>query len=70
MRRGMHADQHHDGLCLRCVRPLPDVESPELWRWSVALDDAGEFAGVICPGCRTGTELRAIVQGEGSRSGS
>lgn len=52
----MAADDSQAERCTRCQRPAPPVESFAFLEWEAA-DEEGN---IICPGCLTGGEQRAI----------
>ena len=52
--------------CRRCQHPAPDLDEPAALYWELIPGDDGEVVGVICEGCLTLREQRAI-RGEKAR---
>jgi glycine/D-amino acid oxidase-like deaminating enzyme len=46
--------------CWRCHRPAPPLDEPAALYWELIPGDDGEVVGVICEGCLTLRERRAI----------
>jgi hypothetical protein len=46
--------------CRRCHRPAPPLDEPAALYWELIPGDDGEVVGVICEGCLTLREHRAI----------
>jgi hypothetical protein len=50
------------GLCDRCRRPVPPIESDEYSTWEVVVGDDTEGVGMRCPGCMTRKESDEIAE--------
>jgi hypothetical protein len=62
---GAWCECDHEGVgdalrsCRRCLRPRPPLESPAPLAWEPIVRE-GRVVGMICPGCLTYREQRAI----------
>ena len=52
---------YDESCCMRCRRANPEADEGSLpTDWEVLTDARGEVVGVMCSGCITGEEQRAI----------